>query len=111
MDQEEEKEKINKIVSICAIHKLMMNKSWSGNAERQIVQAAQACFMTVFMMGKGFTTEEEITKELRGQCPNCYWDNLIWMTVGLLEGLGLPIHGSDIQEELIEEPKPNIWKN
>ena len=108
MDQKE-KEKISKIVNTCAIHRRMMSKSWTGNAEKQIVQATQACFLTVFMMGKGFTTEEEITDELKGKCPNCYWDNLIWMTVGLLEGLGLPIHATDIKEDLIEEPSP-IWK-
>ena len=111
MADKEEKEEI-KITEMCSAHKYMLNTSWPDPARRMIVQSTQACMLTVFMMGKGHTTEEEIAEELKDQkCPNCYWDNLIWMAVGLLEGLGLPIKTADIQEIAVEDPKPNIWKN
>jgi len=110
-NKEEEKEE-ESIVLHCPTHKKCMYDSFPKQGMRTIVQITQAVMFSVFMMGKGLTTEEEVTEEMKGKCPHCYWDKLMTVSVGYLQNLGYPVNIKDIKEgDIIEGPSPTIWKN
>ena len=111
MGNKEEKEE-ESIVLHCPKHKKCMYESFKDPGIRTILQVTQAVMFSVFMMGKGITTEEEVSEEMKGKCPHCYWDRLMIVSVGYLQNLGYPIKITDIQEgDIIEGPQPTIWKN
>ncbi len=109
MGNEEEKEE--KVIDLCEIHKLQMSRSFSNATVRKMIWATQPILLNTYLMGKGFTTREEVQEEMSGRCPNCYWGNLLIVTTSIFQALGYPVNVDEIQDGEIDKPGPTIWKN
>jgi len=110
-DKEEEEKEEKSITKSCVKHKMMMKVSFPDVMIRHTVQLAQASLVAAFMQGKGFMNEDEMFDELRGKCINCYWEDLVYKAVHLLDMLGVDVKESDVKISEIVEPPKDIWKN